>query len=286
MAVMLIAVPLTSAALLLGAFLGSLGPEPEKSVPTGVADDSQVAPLYRSSVVGTDFDFITDADPSAFDRLEYVGFRNFEMPDKRGGSEPLVQNAYVFDAYFHDGTKVGLAMDEEIRSRQAAEQDAMRFTPRLGKLPSLYRRKLKHVVIHKGGVDTTAFAEDKGRFFIVYSDNATKRIATHDLEETLFHEATHASIQVEHLTGASWEKAKALDNAYITEYAKTEGGEDFAESALFAYTLIRHPERFPAAERARIEKQIPNRIAFFRTVYSGQQGAPPASAASAQSEPS
>lgn len=270
MAVLLIAVPLTSAALLLGSFLGSLGREPERSGPTGAADGSQVAPLYRSSVVGTDFDFITDADPSAFDRLEYVGFKTFEMPDKRGSGEPLVQNAHVFTAFFNDGTKVDLAMDQEFGSRQAAEQDAMRFTPRLGKLPLLYRRKLKHVVVHKGGVDTTSFAEDKGRFFIVYSDNATKRIATHDLEETVFHEGTHASIQVDYLSGAAWRKAKALDNAYITEYAKTEDGEDFAESALFAYTLIHHPERFPVAERARIEKQIPNRIAFFRTVYSGQ----------------
>jgi hypothetical protein len=122
-------------------------------------------------------------------------------------------------------------------------------------------------VVHKGGRDTTAFAEDKGHFFVIYSDNATKRIESHDLEETFFHEGTHASIQVGHLGGRAWRNAKAADYAYITDYAKTEDQEDFAESALFAYTLIHHPERFPDHERQKIEKQIPNRIAFFRSVY-------------------
>lgn len=189
------------------------------------------------------------------------------MPDKRGGGEPLVQDAYLFNAYFTDGAKVAIALDRDFGGRQAAEQDAMRYTPRLGRLPSIYRQKLKHIVVHKGGPDTTAFAEDKGHFFIIYSENATRRIETHDLEETFFHEGTHASIQTNYLEGAAWKRAVTLDNAYITEYAKTNAQEDFAESALFAYTLIHHPERIPTAERAKIEKQIPNRIAFFRGVY-------------------
>lgn len=224
-------------------------------------------PPYRSSVVGTDFDFITEDDPSAFKRLEFVGFEEFEMPDKRKTGEPLLQNAYVFNAYFSDGTKVGIALDKDFGSRQAAEQDALRYTPRLGKLPSLYRRNLRHVVVHAGGEDTTAFAEDKGHFFVIYSANATKRIGTRDLEETFFHEATHASIQAKHVEGAAWRNARERDNAFITDYAKTEEQEDFAESALFAFTLIHHPERFPASDRAKIERQIPNRIAFFRTVF-------------------
>ena len=232
-------------------------------------DAPAASPLYRSSVVGTDFDFITDDDPDAFARLEYVGFEQFEMPDKRAGDEPLVQNAYLFDAHFADGATITFALDREFGSREAAEQDVVRYMPRIGKLPMLYRRNIRHVVVHKGGADTTAFAEDKGHFFVIYSGNAAERIGTHDLEETFFHEGTHASIQASHLAGAAWSEAKSLDGAYITEYATTDDQEDFAESALFAYTIIHHPERFPPAERERIGKQIPNRIAFFRKVYAG-----------------
>jgi hypothetical protein len=225
------------------------------------------APLYRSSVVGTDFDFITEDDPDAFERLEYVGLKEFEMPDKRKSGKPLMQDAYLFNAHFDDATKIVIAVDRDFGSRQAAEEDAKRYGPRLGRLPPLYRQNLRHIVVHKGGADTTSFAEDRGHFFVIYSGNATKRIESHDLEETFFHEATHAAIQQKYLGENSWKTAKARDNAYITEYAKTSDQEDFAESALFAYTIIYHPERFPDAERAKIEKQIPNRIAFFRTVY-------------------
>lgn len=229
--------------------------------------EPRASALYRSSVVGTDFDFITANDPDAFERLEYTGFIPFEMPDKRGSDEPLVQDAYVFAAHFSDGTTVRVALDKDFGSKDAAGADVARYLPRLGKLPSLYRRNIKHVVVHKGGADTTAFAEDKGHFFVIYSDNATKRIGTNDLEETFFHEGTHASIQADYLAQSAWGRAKSLDQAYVTDYAKTEDQEDFAESALFAYTLIHHPDRIPPAEREKIERQIPNRIAFFKTVY-------------------
>jgi hypothetical protein len=227
-------------------------------------------PLYRSSVVGTEFDFITDDDPDAFTHLDYVGLQPFEMPDKRGGDEPLVQDAYLFSAHFTDGTAITFALDGAFGSREAAEADVVRYLPRIGRLPSLYRRNIRHIVVHTGGADTTAFAEDKGNFFVIYSGNATERIRTHDLEETFFHEGTHASIQASHLGGAAWNRAKSLDGAYVTDYARTEDQEDFAESALFAYTLLHHPERFPPGERERIEQQIPNRIAFFKEVFAGE----------------
>jgi len=225
------------------------------------------APLYPSSIVATDFDFITDSDPNAFWTLDYLGLIPFEMPDKRPNPLPLLQDAYVFNAKFSDGTQVRIAESKEFGSKDAAQLDAERYISRLGKLPSVYRQKLRHIVVHKGGADTTAFAEDKGHFFVIYSDNATKRIGTHDLEETFFHEATHATIQVDHILGAPWIQAKTADNAFITDYAKSGGQEDFAESALFAYTIIKHPERFPLDERTKIEQQIPNRIAFFRGIF-------------------
>lgn len=225
---------------------------------------------YRSSVVGTDFDFITEDDPSAFDRLEFRGFQEFEMPDKRGTGKPLVQNAYVFEAYFTDGTKIEIALDQQFGSRENAERDASRYGPRLGKLPLLYRKNIRHITVNFGGSDTTAFAEDKGHFFTIYSGNASKRIDTHDLEETFFHEGTHASIQEAYLESPEWKSAVSRDGAYITEYARKSKQEDFAESALFAYTIIYHPERFPEDDRDQIKRAIPNRIEFFRRVFSGE----------------
>jgi hypothetical protein len=215
---------------------------------------------YRSSVVGTDFDFILDSDPSTFTCLESKGHGPREMPDKTRPS-PLVQLAFIFVAYFRDGTSVDIALDADFETQDAAREEALRYAPRIGKLPTALRRGIERVVVHRGEEDATAFS-DSG-LIVLYSDNATKRISTHDLEETLFHESVHASWDGPHRSSAGWRAAQAADGAFVTHYAKNNpDGEDLAESALFAYALIHHPERIPAADAERIRTTIPARIAF------------------------
>jgi hypothetical protein len=220
--------------------------------------------LYRSSVVGTDFDFILETDPDTFLRLEYKGQDLCEMPDKTG-SGPLLQKAFLFESHYSDGTRVNLAIDADFGTEVEARQEALRYTPRLGKLPTALRSGVSRVVVHKGGADATAFS-DVG-LMVLYSENATKRIATHDLEETVFHESVHAAWDKAHAASPKWLEAQKADGAFVTEYArKNPKGEDLAESALFAYTLLHHPERIPADDAARIRKTIPARIAFVGTL--------------------
>jgi hypothetical protein len=218
-------------------------------------------PPYRSSVVGTDFDFITESDPDTFVRLEDKGQGPAEMPDKSDRSAPLVQQAFLFTAHFNDGTRVNLAIDADFKSQESARQEALRYTPRLGKLPTALRRGVDRVVVHKGGENVTAFS-DVG-LIVLYSDNATKRLGTHDLEETIFHESVHAAWDKKHAASPEWKDAQQKDGRFITDYArKNPKGEDLAESALFAYALIHHPNRIPKAEAEKIARAIPNRIAF------------------------
>jgi len=215
---------------------------------------------YASSVVGTDFDFIVDADPSTFLCLEFKGQRMREMPDKvvRG---PLVQPALVFMAYYDDGTAVDLALDVDFGSESAAREEALRYATRLGKLPTTLRGGVKRIVVHAGPTEATAFS-DEG-VIALYSANATKRVATHDLEETLFHESVHAAWDARHRHSAGWLAAQKADGTFVTAYgAKKPDREDLAESSLFAYTLLHHPERIPVEHAARIRAAIPARIAF------------------------
>lgn len=216
---------------------------------------------YRSSVVGTDFDFITEADPDAFDRLEDKGQGSAEMPDKSDRSAALRQEAFLFVAHFNDGTHVQLVIDADFKTQDSARAEALRYTPRLGRLPTALRRGVERVVVHKGGENVTAFS-DRG-LIVLYSDNATKRIGTHDLEETVFHESVHAAWDKAHAKSAEWRQAQKKDGGFVTDYArKNPEGEDLAESALFAFTLLHHPERIPKEEAERIARIIPNRIAF------------------------
>jgi hypothetical protein len=115
------------------------------------------------------------------------------------------------------------------------------------------------------------------------------RIANNDLEETFFHESVHASIQVHGsddsltiddfsvLVDPAWIAAVNADGSagYITEYAEDNSGagEDLAEHALFAWTIIFHPERLPEPDRTYIEFKISHRIAYFRSLFRLYDGA-------------
>jgi hypothetical protein len=222
------------------------------------ADDK---PLFNSSVVGTDFDFIHESDPDTFVDLRSRGQGQAEMPDKTDNSSTLHKPAFLFVSNYRDGTSIDMAVDIRFETEEQARKEALRYTPRLGKLPTVLRRGVNRVVIHKGGENATAFSDAK--LIVLYSDNATKRIGTHDLEETVFHESVHAAWDKEHSASPGWLAAQKRDGRFVTEYArKNPEGEDLAESALFAYTLLHHPERIPKEDAARIRRAIPARIGF------------------------
>lgn len=218
---------------------------------------------YASSVVGTDFDLITDEDPSVFVGLESRGVAEAEMPDKTRDDAPLLQSAFTFVASFKDGARIKVAIDQDFGSEAAAEREALRYVTRLGKLPSALRDGVARLVVHHGEPNATAFS-DAG-LIVVYSANATKRIQTHDLEETLFHESVHAAWDKAHARSAGWRAAQRADGAFVTRYAQRKPArEDLAESALFAFALIHRPGRIPATEAERIWRTIPHRIVFVR----------------------
>lgn len=217
---------------------------------------------YATSVVDTDFDIITDQDPSCFVDLQFLGIRTVEMPDKTKDTD-LFRDAYLFQASYADKAKVQFAIDGGFPSEDTAKEEALRYATRLGRLPSELRSGVRRVVVHEGGEDATAFS-DEG-LIVIYSANATKRIATNDLEETLFHEAVHASWDRRYAKSDDWNRAQAADGTFATLYAKREPHlEDLAESALLAYAVIHHIDRLPPEDAARIKRAIPARIEFIQ----------------------
>ena len=137
----------------------------------------------------------------------------------------------------------------------------------LGNLPSVMRGTLDHVVIHKG--DETAFGESDGHFFVLYSENMKKRVSNHDLEETVFHESVHATLESKYSRNREWLSAQETDNCYITEYAADNPTlEDLPESALFAYVMFKHPGRLPSDVEKWAQKHMQHRLALFRKLFS------------------
>lgn len=187
------------------------------------------------------------------------------MPDKRS-DDLFADRTYIFQASFENGKNIQIWAHPDFRSLQLAEIYANRLTGPLGRLPESMRQGLSHVVMHRG--NETAFAESQANFFVVYSDNMDFRISNNDLEETVFHESVHASLDSTYLQNPGWLAAQAADDAFITRYAADNSfQEDFAESALFAYTMMQHPGRLPAFIENWVRDNIPNRFEFFKTVF-------------------
>ena len=223
------------------------------------------APLYPNSVVSNDLEFIKTIDQSVFSCLTYRGLRRAEMPDKRRNA--LFDNGtFVYVARYSDGTSVELWAHSDFGAQAAALLSVEPVAHAIGKLPTFMRNRLDHVVIHKG--DETAFAEADAHFFVLYSDNIKTRIRNHDLEETVFHESVHATLDKKYLRNRSWRKAQRADGAFVTEYAASlPGKEDLAESALFAWALLIHPSRIPQSIEDDVREIMPNRLAFFETLF-------------------
>jgi len=222
-------------------------------------------PLFPNSIVSTDIDFIRFNDPDAFINLAYLGQEDKEMPDSRT-TALFDTNTYVFEASFSNSKIVEIWAHSSFGNQNAAEVYADKLTSRLGKLPEFMRDVLSHVVIHKG--DAGAFSESEGHFVVLYSDNMDTRISNNDLEETVFHETVHASLDAIHVNSSSWINAQSADGTFITNYAEEFPiREDLAESALFAYTMIKYPGRLSPEVEQWVNTNIPNRFAFIETIF-------------------
>jgi hypothetical protein len=211
-----------------------------------------------SDTAGTVFDIIRKDDPSVFSCLEERGRGERQIWDKRVDGEPIV-NAFLFMARYTDGTAIEIAINPEFETAAAARAEALRYVGPLGQLPTSLRRGIGRFSVHKG---RKSFHAGTGQI-VFYAETADDRLTYDHLEESLFHEAVHASWDAEHRLAPGWIEAQQRDGGFLTDYAlKTPDREDLAETALFAYAILHHPERLPPADTEDTEKAVPNRIAY------------------------
>lgn len=225
--------------------------------------------IFQNSVVSNDIDFIRSDDPSTPFELSASDQARKEMPDKR--SDVLfVDGVFTYLITYEDGSSVSVwaapTLGEALGRRYASHVGEA-----LGKLPEALRRKLSYVVIHSG--DETAFAEEEGGFFVLYSKNIERRLTTHDLEETVFHETIHATLEADHAMNPAWIQAQKRDPGFITEYAaKHPKKEDLPESALFAYTLTKFPGRLSERVERAVRETMPNRLRYLSQLFESLEG--------------
>ena len=155
---------------------------------SGGRPESHIEPPYDFTA-GTVFDIIRTDDPTSFVCLHPRGRATRQMWDKRVERE-FYHKVYLYDAYFADGGKFEGHVNPEFETPEAATAEAFRYMRGFGQLPTVLRAGIRSLGIHRGNKTASAGA---GKIF-VYQGNAIKRQSRNKLEETLFHESVHASL--------------------------------------------------------------------------------------------
>ncbi len=221
---------------------------------------ASVAKPPFSDTAGTVFDIIKTSDPSVFTCLQYMGRGQRQIWDKRVKNEPIV-NAYLFISRYSDGTSIEIAINPEFETKENARTEAQRYAKPLGQLPTTLRQGVKRLSVHSA---RAGFHAGTGQI-VAYADTTDNRLGYNHLEETLFHESVHASWDAEHRLAAGWVEAQTRDKRFLTSYGqKSPEREDLAETALFAFAILHHPDRFPPADTTDSLNAVPHRIDYIR----------------------
>lgn len=225
---------------------------------------SAASPPFGSTA-DTVFDIIRTDDPTSFVCLSYEGREIRQMWDKRLDNE-FDLNVFLFRAYFSDGPSIDIIVNPEFQTREAAEAEARRYTRPLGQLPMVFRQGIRQFGIHDG---RPTYSAGPGKIF-VYAERTSQRIDENHLEESLLHESVHASLDATHARAPGWVAAQQQDPGFATRYAQNHPQrEDLAETALFAYAFLRHPDRLPPVDSADIRTAVPARLTYLQGVLAG-----------------
>tara|TARA_B100001142_G_scaffold329205_1_gene391671 strand:- start:1644 stop:2702 length:1059 start_codon:yes stop_codon:yes gene_type:complete len=212
-----------------------------------------------SGTVWVDEDIITSSDPSSFIKITHIPSDSRTMFDRRsnnGSGGWVTLNPTIFSAYYLDGNTIEIQVNPEFNLNEAAAK-ANFYGRAIGQLPMLLRIDVKTVWIHKGD---EAFGGGNDNLLI-----HTEAAGYHGdvLEETLFHEACHTSLD-SRVYGDSWSNAQTLDNQFISNYARDyPEREDVAESCALYYAVKFRPDRLSKSVANLVRETIPNRMVLF-----------------------
>lgn len=197
---------------------------------------------------------LTADDPSTFIQAIPAGVGSRQMFDRRV-NDWVVLDALLFTALFTDGEAIEVQVNPEFSAAEALEK-AQFYGHAIGQLPLMLRVDVKTSWIHKGD---QAFGGGNNNILI-----HTDATGYHGvwLEETLYHEACHTSLDSRLAQTADWLNAQSSDGEFISTYARDNPiREDVAESCLMHFALRHRDERISESVKATVNTTILNRLA-------------------------
>ena len=206
-----------------------------------------------------DKDIIRKNDPSDFISLEYVGLVKEESFDRRV-DRLVYQDMFVFNVKNKNKKGTRVIVNKEFGNVKNAQRQAERYAFVVGQMPYVLLRDLDTITIHKGEENFGGGNRD----ILVHTGSGDNLMKDGFLEEVVFHEGCHTSLDADAKENPAWEKARLLDDNFISTYAlDNPNREDVAESCLMYFALKYRPDRIPNGIKNLILKTIPSRIDYF-----------------------
>ena len=153
-----------------------------------------------------------------------------------------------------------IQVNPEFGSTDNALAEALKYGEEIGRLPTVLRKDVETVWIHKG---TKPFGGGNNNL-LIHTGQASDYINEGILEETFIHEAAHTSLDSSHAFSSGWISAQKSDCNFISSYAKDyPQREDIAESFLPWVAVKYRSDQISEGLKDTILQTIPNRIKYF-----------------------
>ena len=231
------------------------------------------------NIENIDPDVIRSTDKSALVRVKAKGMERREVydrrladPDTNTRTEGLQvvgsTSVYLFDAQFSDGLSTEILVNTEVGNPTTAMDHARKYARIAGQMPTFLRNNLKTMTIHKADLKIGA----NQRTILIYTKHAEDIAERGFLEEVIYREGVHNSLDIQIRSDPKWQDAQEADGGFVSIYAqRNPTQEDIAESFV-AWVIVRfrrarvHPTALDL-----IEKSIPNRLKYFDERYGTQR---------------
>ena len=229
---------------------------------------------------------IKKEDPSDLKELKFIRKSEnkefFAMSGKPAGCNDCGKrkayeyDAFIFHAIYNSGHKITFLVDTDFaKNLEKAEKYALIYSKSMGQIPLFLREgttkfdgeyKDANLGVGTGterGVKVIIIAKGKKRWWADFNQARFLIYPQSKRMEDLFlmHESAHLSIHGKITSDRKWYPAVLADGKYITKYARTNRGEDVADTISF-WVAVRCIENFSEKKKNKILKAIPNRIKF------------------------
>ena len=217
--------------------------------------------LFKDNLY-TDCNILTKKDLTAFQNISFKKEKKIKWWDRReatsSGWKQSSFKAFIFKAKFEKGKDVTIRVNSEFKTKEKAEEQALKYGKMVGQLPNFLRKNLKTITVHKGNYDWGGGNKD----ILMHID---KNYGVCE-EEVMMHESGHTSLDWNmggSVKSSKWKKAAKADNKFISKYAKeyTER-EDVAETINWWIAVRCKPDRISKSTYKKIIEGIPNRLKY------------------------